>query len=106
MKFDFLVNWYRDDVPPDIVSFDLEGVDSQDRMTRLLEQRKTFYEDDLLRHLGRRGPCGGVYLDVGANIGNHAVFFGKFLAGQPPEPACQAEDLVGQQGAFELFGRG
>jgi FkbM family methyltransferase len=80
MKFDFLVDWQGNDAPARVVPIDLEGFDDKDRSTKMLEQRGTFYEDDLLRHLGRRGPCGGVYLDVGANIGNHAVFFGTFLA--------------------------
>jgi FkbM family methyltransferase len=80
MRFDYLVDWQGEDVPPRVVSFDLEGFDDRDRSTKMLEHHRTFYEADLLRHLGRCGPCGGVYLDVGAYIGNHAVFFGTFLA--------------------------
>ncbi len=41
----------------------------------------TFYEIDLLEHMFRCLPHRGVYIDVGANIGNHTIFFSKFLAG-------------------------
>jgi FkbM family methyltransferase len=40
------------------------------------------------------GPRGGIYVDVGSNIGNHAVFFGRFCAGHvvaiEPNPRLHA----------------
>jgi FkbM family methyltransferase len=45
-----------------------------------IREAGTFFEVELLEHLAIHGPAGGVFVDVGANIGNHAVFFGKFLA--------------------------
>jgi FkbM family methyltransferase len=46
----------------------------------MIREAGTFFEIELLEHLAIRGPRSGVFVDVGANIGNHAVFFGKFLA--------------------------
>ena len=40
----------------------------------------TFYEQELLTHLERSVPNTGVWVDVGANIGNHSVYFAKFCA--------------------------
>jgi len=39
-----------------------------------------FYEQEILEHVTRNAPRGGVYVDVGANIGTHAVWFGRWLA--------------------------
>jgi FkbM family methyltransferase len=62
------------------ITIDLEGVNPDDLIATEIAARQTFFEVDLLEHIGVQGPVGGVYLDVGANIGNHAVFFGTFLA--------------------------
>lgn len=45
-----------------------------------LVKRRVFYENDLLFYLAYAVTRGGVYVDIGANIGNHAVYFGKYLA--------------------------
>jgi len=45
------------------------------RLFPLLE--KTFYEIGVLEEIAKR-VSGGVIVDVGGNVGNHAVFFGKF----------------------------
>jgi FkbM family methyltransferase len=47
-----------------------------DHVTRQL-RRGSFYESELLRHLLARYGTGGVYVDVGAFIGNHTLFFAK-----------------------------
>lgn len=39
-----------------------------------------FYEHPMLAWIHRNVPHGGTWVDVGANVGNHAVFFGKFMA--------------------------
>jgi FkbM family methyltransferase len=62
------------------VDIDLEGTHPDEHILRAIRDRQSFYESDLLEHLSRNGPGRGVYVDVGANIGNHSVFFGRFLA--------------------------
>ncbi len=39
--------------------------------------KKRFYEQKFLDYIKKQNLC-GVYLDVGANIGNHSVYFAKF----------------------------
>ena len=62
------------------VVVDLEGAAPEEHILKLIRTHGRFYESDLLEHLARHGPRGGVHVDVGANIGNHSVFFGRFLA--------------------------
>lgn len=62
------------------VVIDLEGTHPDEHILGVIRAQQSFYEADLLEHLARCGPRGGVYVDVGANIGNHSVFFGRFLA--------------------------
>lgn len=38
-----------------------------------------FYEEDELNQIRRFFPFGGTYVDIGANIGNHALYVAKFL---------------------------
>jgi len=59
---------------------DINGVDESDHIISCIRRTETFYEIELLNYLLVRGPLGGVYIDVGANIGNHSIFFAKFLA--------------------------
>ncbi|MDW5375702.1 FkbM family methyltransferase [Halomonas sp. HP20-15] len=49
---------------------------SQDHIQKIIRTEKTFYEEKMLLDIQRISKPGGVILDVGANIGNHAVFFG------------------------------
>jgi FkbM family methyltransferase len=65
---------------PEAVWIRIDGVDDRDHIVRCIRETSTFYEADLLEYLAACGPRGGVYIDVGANIGNHSVFFGRFLA--------------------------
>lgn len=51
-----------------------------DHIGKRIAQRKTFYEADLLEFINKTAPKGGIYIDVGANIGNHSVFFMEFCA--------------------------
>ncbi len=64
----------------DAVVIDLEGTAPDEHILNLVRAHRRFYESDLLDHLAGHAPRGGVYVDVGANIGNHSVFFGRFLA--------------------------
>lgn len=62
------------------VRIELETFAPDDLIAREIRETGTFFEIELLEHLAIHGPRGGVFVDVGANIGNHAVFFGKFLS--------------------------
>jgi FkbM family methyltransferase len=62
------------------VTIDLAGARPDDRIAEEIQHQGTFYEIDLLEHLADRVPPGGTYVDVGANIGNHTVYFAKFMA--------------------------
>lgn len=53
---------------------------ASDFMYRCIQHTDTFYEIDLLQYIRfalKDRP--GLVMDVGANIGNHSVFFGKFM---------------------------
>ena len=41
--------------------------------------RGEFYEREELEIMARHLPVGGTYCDIGANVGNHAIFVAKFL---------------------------
>ena len=56
-----------------------------------------FYEEGQLREMARHMPKGGVFLDVGANIGNHSAFmllFGGAARAIPVEPNPPAIRLL------------
>lgn len=65
---------------PFTVSIEIESINDDDHIMQDIRCRRTFYESPMLEHLALRGPRGGIYIDVGANIGNHSVYFGSFLA--------------------------
>ena len=69
--------WSGDDTS---VLVRLEGHDAGDKIAYVIRTQKTFWEIDQLEYIAMAGPRGGIYLDVGSNIGNHAVFFGFFCA--------------------------
>lgn len=57
--------------------------DPEDHIFRSIEKSSCFYEIELLQYMHRIRDCfagaGAVAIDVGANIGNHSVYFGSFL---------------------------
>jgi FkbM family methyltransferase len=61
-------------------AFRLDVFSHNDLIAERIRAAGTFYEADLLQYLARMGVRGEVVIDVGAQIGNHAVFFGNFLA--------------------------
>lgn len=97
------------------VRIDIETYSNDDHIGKILASTGTFYEEDLLRYIefiGSRHGRRGVYIDVGANIGNHSIYFGKFLAdlvvSVEPNPAVLpvlrrnlGSNL--KQGSFRLF---
>lgn len=64
--------------PP--VTVRLDGMAPDDHIVREISRAGSFYELDLLEHLAVHAPRGGIYVDAGANIGNHTVYFARFLA--------------------------
>lgn len=57
----------------------LTGLDPDDLITKVIQQTSTFYEIDLLAEIFHRAMPGWVFLDAGAHVGNHSVFFGAIL---------------------------
>lgn len=64
--------------------FDIEALSPDDHIYKIITRTNSFYERDLLdymrlllRHTNRLNT---IAIDVGANIGNHAIFFQTFLA--------------------------
>jgi hypothetical protein len=60
----------------------LKGVDESDWIYTRIKQTGYFYEIDLLKYIwyANFGLRKGLVLDIGANIGNHSVFFGTYVA--------------------------
>jgi FkbM family methyltransferase len=85
--------------------FTFHGASSGDLILNAMQEWKTFYEGDALRYLTRTVPRGGVIVDVGANIGNHAVFFAVYMAELviAIEPAPELAALLRQNLAANLI---
>lgn len=49
-----------------------------DHIGKIITISRAFYEQRLLTHIMETVSHKGIYVDIGANIGNHTVFFGKF----------------------------
>lgn len=65
-------------------AFSLRGYAPDDAIFQAIVAGHSFYEVDLLDYIRvitapERGP-GAVAIDIGANIGNHSVYFGAFVA--------------------------
>ena len=51
-----------------------------DHIFNNIRRKKIFYEHDLLFHLFKTiRSKNSTIIDVGANIGNHSIYFGKYL---------------------------
>ncbi len=48
----------------------------EDHIGRMIVRRQTFYEQDLLERIAQMELC-GMYVDIGAHIGNHSVYFAR-----------------------------
>src|ERR1043166_2158400 len=63
----------------DDVQLELELPNGDDHIQAWIRRTGELYEADLLRDILHRVVRPGIVIDVGANIGNHTVFFGKVL---------------------------
>jgi FkbM family methyltransferase len=60
--------------------YDGSTLDSQyDHIGKIIRNYKTYYEHDMLKYLKANYRNSGAIVDLGANIGNHTVFFAKYL---------------------------
>ncbi len=57
--------------------FTLKTLSNKDHIYKYLINNKKFYESRLLNRIASYG-LDGVYVDCGANIGNHTIFFDNF----------------------------
>ncbi len=48
----------------------------EDHIGRMIVRRQSFYEQDLLERIAQMELC-GMYVDIGAHIGNHSVYFAR-----------------------------
>jgi FkbM family methyltransferase len=80
VKFYYTPYWDEELPVLSTTVIDIEGFRPDDFISSTVRLQKTFWEVELLEDIAIRGPRGGIYIDGGANAGNHAVFFGRFLA--------------------------
>jgi len=52
----------------------------EDHISRHLLTHHTFYESEILDYIADSVPAGGTWIDVGACIGTHSVYFATFTA--------------------------
>jgi protein O-GlcNAc transferase len=64
--------------------FCIDGAAENDRIYRVIRESNSFYEIDLLEYshhiMKSFNPSNSLAIDVGANIGNHSIYFQSFLA--------------------------
>ncbi len=102
----------------DVISATIDGrqvlfaVDMENDPIQRNHRRGQFYEGKELRAIRQNFPKGGVFIDIGANVGNHSLFVAHFLrpaAIIPFEPNPRAYRLLeanvhlnGFQDVFDL----
>ncbi len=70
---------------------------STDHIFNNIKRKKNFYEHDLLFHLYTViNPKNSTIIDIGANIGNHSIYFGKYLCDKiiAIEPSQMHSDIL------------
>jgi len=63
-------------------TFSLIFPDKMDPISKEIKKTGTFYEIKTLQAVRAEYIYGGVFLDVGANVGNHTIFFSKICGAQ------------------------
>jgi len=76
----------------------IEGYHKDDLIFNKIKRSKSFYELKLLEK-ARQYNLSGVYIDIGANIGNHAIFFNKFC------PASKVYCFEIEKSIFKILNR-
>lgn len=76
----------------------IEGYHTEDLIFNKIKQSKSFYELELLE-TARQYNLSGVYVDIGANIGNHSIFFNRFC------PANKVYCFEIEKSIFEILKR-
>ncbi len=67
---------------------------SNDHIQRSIKAAKNFYEIEMLKDIASRTPPGTTIIDIGANIGNHTVYFSLF---------CGAAKVLSFEPQVEIF---
>lgn len=70
-----------------------------DYLTKVIQETGSFYEVAVLETLRRNFPRQGTIIDIGANVGNHALFFANFFESSRLicfEPFAPSYDLLRQ----------
>jgi FkbM family methyltransferase len=81
-------------------TFSIECNDTKDHLYLEITRSGTFYEVDLLRYMDAMADCftaeNSLAIDVGANIGNHSIFFASYLVGHviAVEPNARVASLL------------
>ncbi|WP_310620127.1 FkbM family methyltransferase [Flexibacterium corallicola] len=57
----------------------LADTDPEDHIFRTVSKSKQFYERDLLNYIYHSAMPDWIFVDIGAHIGNHSIFFGSIL---------------------------
>lgn len=66
-----------------VIKYNMEKVifhlpNQEDHIQKIIKSSGNFYEIDMLQDIAKRTPKGSSIIDVGANIGNHSIYFGMF----------------------------
>lgn len=61
-------------------NFSISFKSDKDHIAKQIISTRRFYEIDLLEYLLNSNIKGKIAIDVGANIGNHSIFLGSFIA--------------------------
>lgn len=63
-----------------VISVDFFDLDTSDFIQKFIIENEKFYEEDLLKYISSIvEPHATTFIDIGSNIGNHSLFFGKYL---------------------------
>lgn len=88
---------------PTSIGFNAHGKDvflyfasATDHIAKVVASTSDFYERELLEFVGGLIPAGARVVDVGANVGNHTVYFAKICG-------CQVEAFEPFDDALELL---
>lgn len=76
MLFTYRAFW----LPFQTCEVQIQHFNLNDHIYKTICHSRSFYEQDLLFFLAYHIPKGGIYIDIGANIGNHSLFFALFKA--------------------------